>query len=179
MAYTSILYRIIKKIVLVSFIFLFCPNMYCVGYSLVQSTGEVKIEVFEMTHPGGVIYEYRVTNSTNDEIVSIDVGFDSSIDSPELTVLPVGWKGLSSRKITGISSPQGWEGIVIIQEESSKHWINWRIKTERHRGLFNGRNIKGFKVCLSRRDEAYTRCHFMVITRRGHQYHGSVIPSSR
>lgn len=178
MAYTPILYRIIN-IELVLFILLLGLNMYCVGDSLVQSTREVEIEVFERLHPDGAVYEYKVTNSSNDEIVSIDVGFDSWIDSPELTVLPVGWKNLSSRKIAGISSPQGWEGLVIVQEESTKHWINWRIKTETHRGLFNGRNIQGFKVCLSRRDEAYTRCHFMVTTRRGHQYKGSVIHSSK
>jgi hypothetical protein len=175
----SVILFIVVKIPVALIIFLVSVNLHCFGYSLVQKSEVVRIQVTENKHPERIVYEYTVINHSSDQSVSIDVGIDFPKDSPELTVLPFEAESHSDKKISGIFSPHGWNGIVIFQEESSKHWISWKTISKRYKGLSSGRSYTGFRVSLPKPDETYTKCHYMIITKTGRQYRGYVelIPS--
>lgn len=135
------------------------------GISNAQEPPLVKVKVYqENLSDGKVRYNYRVINNSERAVVAVRIGYDYYHAQPELSVLPLGWdfyKGLSQGTTT---SPSGWQAMLITQEESDVHWLEW--STDENVATWDilpGQTLSGLSVILPNADNNYRTGHFDVI----------------
>jgi hypothetical protein len=132
-----------------------------IGYSNITPLFQVRVSSINL-EDGNVKYRYSVINNSVHAVVMIRVGFDYQHGVPERSVLPLGWdfaKGLPQGSVT---SPLGWEPMVVTQEESNYHFLKWKSESPAS-DIKTGQTLSGFSVILPQADERYETAHYDVI----------------
>jgi hypothetical protein len=111
---------------------------------------------------GRVAYTYKVINNSKSNIAMVWVGYVFRSEEPELNVMPVGWDFFKGLPKSSCTSPEGWECLVITQEESDYHFMEWSIKESGAVPFKPGKVLKGFTVILPKADDTYLKGNFTV-----------------
>jgi hypothetical protein len=120
-------------------------------------------------HSGGkIVYHYRVTNKSQQNIIGVTVGRDNQNDvNPnndinELLGLPAGWNAKLGIPSTSANSPTGWRVSVIAPEENATHAIAWEILNDRSPQIRTGHTINRMSISLDNPDDNYLNGHALV-----------------
>ncbi|MCR4304400.1 MAG: DUF5011 domain-containing protein [Gallionella sp.] len=121
-------------------------------------------------HRGGkVVYHYRVTNNSQDNIAAVRIGYDTKNDSNnsnntwELLELPTGWDFYTGIPSTSATSPFGWRVFVITLEENEVFGINWETIDDNSPELYPSQTFTGMSVTLDKADINYITGHAFII----------------
>ena len=120
-------------------------------------------------HSGGkVLYHYRLVNNGPYEISSVWIGYDSLNDSNpdaeawELNELPSGLVDISQIPPASVTSPPGWEAILINPEETPTHIIKWRVANDNSPRLPLGQTLSGMSITLDKIDNSHMSGHATI-----------------
>lgn len=94
-------------------------------------------------------YDYSVKNGNGFPLVSITVGYDYYTANTEL-------EGDGPLEI---SSPQGWTGYVISEEESEYYSVRWNANAAQD-ALAHDETLEGFSVVVGSSVDGFQRGHF-------------------
>lgn len=120
-------------------------------------------------HSGGkIVYHYRVTNNSQQNITAVSIGRDNQNDANpdndinELLALPAGWNSKLGIPSTSANSPTGWRVSVIAPEENEDHAIAWETMNERSPKILTGQTVNKMSISLDNPDNNYLSGHALV-----------------
>ena len=120
-------------------------------------------------HAGGkIVYHYRVTNRSQQNITAVSIGRDNQNDADpgndvnELHDLPSGWNPKLGIPATSSSSPTGWRASVTAPEEDAPHAIAWEVMNERSPKILTGQTVSKMSIALDHPDNNYLSAHALV-----------------
>lgn len=128
----------------------------------------VNVGVYAEHRGGKLVYHYRVTNNSQDNIAAIRIGYDSKNDSDnsnnawELLELPSGWDFTTGIPPASATSPLGWRVYVITLEESELLGVNWVVIDDNSPRLLPGQTFTEMSVTLDKADTNYITGHAFV-----------------
>jgi hypothetical protein len=116
-----------------------------------------------------IVYHYRVTNNTQNNIAAVRIGYDTKNDTDnyndvwELLELPSGWDFKTGIPPSSATSPQGWRVFVITLEESELLGINWETIDDSTPELYPSQIFTEMSVTLDKADANYITGHAFII----------------
>jgi hypothetical protein len=120
-------------------------------------------------HSGGkIVYHYRVTNYSQQNITAVTIGHDEQNDGNpnndvnELHDLPSGWSAKLGIPSTSSNSPTGWRVSVIAPEDNVAHAIAWGAMNDHSPQIRTGQTMNKMSVSLDKPDNSYLSCHALV-----------------
>lgn len=120
-------------------------------------------------HAGGkIVYHYRVTNYSQQNITAVSIGRDNQNDGNpnndvnELVALPAGWNSKLGIPSTSANSPTGWRVNVIAPEENENHAIAWEVMNDHSPQILTGQTINKMSITLDNPDNNYLSGHALV-----------------
>lgn len=137
-----------------------------VGMAIAQPP--VNVGAYAEHRDGKVVYHYRVTNNSQDDIATVRIGYDTRNDSDnnndswELLELPSGWDFDKGIPPTSATSPFGWRVYVITPEEIPHHAINWRVIDDNSPRLLPSQTFTQMSVTLDNADANYITGHAFI-----------------
>lgn len=143
------------------FLFIITVLLYTTSFASGQPLATVKAAVHTLPD-GRMSYTYEVTNNSKSNIAMVWVGYVFRGEEPELDVMPVGWDFFKGPPKGSCISPEGWDCLVITQEESTRHFIEWSIKENGVVPFKPGKVLNGFTVILPKADDTYLNGPFTV-----------------
>jgi len=117
----------------------------------------VQIGVRVLQRPDSCFYVYTVANRSDDTLISIQIGYDSSTERCELTGAP------PHAPPDTAYSPVGWEcSPVQIKGDQKTFAVGWKVVNglEETGGIPPKSVVSGFTVVLPKLDPLYELCHF-------------------
>jgi hypothetical protein len=147
---------------------LVCLAFASVGLAMAQSPASVG--VYAEHHGGKVVYHYRVTNNSQDNIAAVWIGHNTKNDDDnyndefELLELPSG-RNPNTGDIPPASatSPFDWRVYVITQEEIPGGAIAWETIDGNSPKLYPSQTFTGMSVTLDKADANYITGHAFII----------------
>lgn len=121
-------------------------------------------------HAGSkIVYYYRVTNMSQQDITAVSIGHDTlNDDDPgndvwELFELPSGWNPKLGVPSTSSSSPTGWRvSMTTPGEESETHAITWEIINNKSPVISRGQTQAKLSIALDKADASYLTGHALL-----------------
>jgi len=120
-------------------------------------------------HAGGkIVYHYRVTNNSQQNITAVTIGHDEQNDGNpkndvnELHDLPSGWNAKLGIPSTSSNSPTGWRDSVVAPEDNVAHAIAWAAMNDRSPQIRTGQTSNKMSVSLDKPDSSYLGGHALV-----------------
>jgi hypothetical protein len=120
-------------------------------------------------HAGGkIVYHYRVTNKSQQNITAVSIGRDNQNDTNpgndinELHDLPLGWNPKLGIPTTSANSPTGWRVSVIAPEEDTPHAIAWEIMNVHSPKILTGQTVSKMSIALDHPDNNYLSGHALI-----------------
>jgi len=141
--------------------------------TVITSTGnsqpaEVSVGVYAQHYAGKIVYHYRVTNKSQQDITAVTIGRDNKNDiNPdndinELLGLPAGWNPKLGIPSTSSNLPTGWRVSVIAPEENATHSIAWEIMNDHSPKIRTGQVVNKMSIALDNPDNNYLSGHAVV-----------------
>jgi hypothetical protein len=125
-------------------------------------------------HSGGkIVYHYRVTNNSQENIIGVTIGHDDQNDGNpandvnELHDLPSGWSAKLGIPSTSSNSPTGWRVNMIAPEDGVPHAIAWGVLNEHSPQIRTGHTEYRMSVSLDKADSSYLGGHALVTFSEG------------
>jgi len=137
--------------------------------SVAMAQPTVNVGVYAEHHGGKVVYHYRVTNNSQDNIAAIWIGHDTKNDNDnynnswELLELPSGWDFKTGIPPASATSPFGWRVYMITPEESEVFAIAWNVIDKYSPRLLPSQTFTGMSVTLDKTDINYITGHAFII----------------
>ena len=130
----------------------------------------VKVGVYAKHVGNKIVYYYRVTNKSQQDITAVAIGYDTGNDEYpgndawELTELPSGWNIKFGIPSTSSNSPTGWRVSINTPggEESKTHAITWEIANDKSPVLAGGQSLAKMSIALDKADLSYLTGHAHV-----------------
>ncbi|MCR4304505.1 MAG: hypothetical protein NUV63_09830 [Gallionella sp.] len=138
-----------------------------VGTALAQPP--VNVGVYAEHRGGKVVYHYRVTNNSQDNIAAVWIGHDTKNDGDrsnnawELLELPSGWLLTASIPPASATSPPGWRVYVIVTEDGESHAIAWNVIDKYSPRLLPSQTFTEMSVMLDKADVNYITGHADIL----------------
>lgn len=131
----------------------------------------VKVGVYAKHVGSKIVYYYRVTNKSPQDITAVSIGYDTGNDEYpgndawELTELPSGWNIKFGIPSTSSNSPTGWRVSLNTPggEESKTHAITWEVSNDRSPVLAAGQSLAKMSIALDKADLNYLTGHAHVV----------------
>ncbi len=123
------------------------------------------VSAYGVHYGGKVQYHYRLVNNGPYEISSVWIGHDTPNDNNsdifELKSDPSGMvdPGMPAASVT---SPPGWEPILIGQEETTESSIKWHVANANTPRLAVGQTLSGMSITLDKADSSYVMSHATI-----------------
>ncbi len=129
----------------------------------------VVVKVYAQHVGPNIVYQYQVTNNSENRVTAVRIGHrydirdrSNVIDERQLLVLPAGLTDLDEgTPANSKTSPGGWRGDVVAQEENEYHLFEWSVESGQA-GILPGQTLSGFSVALSESDQTYLNSYFSV-----------------
>jgi hypothetical protein len=140
-----------------------------VSVGLAMAQPPVNVGVYAEHLGGKVVYHYRVTNNSQDNIAAVWIGHDTKNNSDnnndawELLELPTGWLLTASIPPASASSPPSWRVYVIITEDGESHAIAWKFVDKYSPRLLPSQTFTGMSVTLDKADANYITGHADIL----------------
>ena len=128
----------------------------------------VSVGVYAQHSGGKIIYHYRVTNKSQQNITAVSIGLDNRNDTNlgndinELLDLPSGWNAKLGIPSTSSNSPTGWRVSVIAPEDNATHAIAWETMNDHSPKILAGQTINKMSIALDNPDNNYQSGHALV-----------------
>ena len=139
-----------------------------IGVAMAQPPASVG--VYAEHHSGKVVYHYRVTNNSQDNIAAVWIGHNTKNDSDnyndvfELLELPAGRNpNTGDLPPASAASPFGWRVIVITQEEIPGGAISWSVIDGNSPRLYPSQTFTEMSVTLDKADANYIAGHAFIL----------------
>lgn len=126
------------------------------------------VSVYGQHYGGKVLYHYRLVNNGPYEISSVWIGYDSLNDNNhytgvwELKEFPSGLVDISQIPPASVTSPPGWEAILINPEETPTHIIDWGVANDSSPRLPVGQTLSGMSITLDKMDSSHVTGHATI-----------------
>jgi hypothetical protein len=126
------------------------------------------VSVYGQHYGGKVLYIYRLVNNGPYEISSVWIGYDSLNDNNpdtevwELNELPSGLTEDLKIPPASVTSPLGWEAILINPEETPTHIIDWGVANDSTPRLPVGLTLSGMSITLDKIDISHVTSHATI-----------------
>jgi hypothetical protein len=126
------------------------------------------VGVYAQHSAGKIVYHYRVTNTSQQNITAVTIGRDNQNDmNPdndinELLELPSGWNAKLGIPSTSANSPTGWRVSLIAPEENATHAIAWEVMNDRSPRILTNQTVSKMSITLDNPDNNYQSCHALV-----------------
>jgi hypothetical protein len=139
-----------------------------ISCSIANAQAAVSVGVYALHAGGKIVYHYRVSNNSAQNITAVSIGRNNQNDgnpdndANELLELPAGWNSKLGIPSTSATSPTGWRVSVIAPEENSNHAIAWEPLNERSPKLVAGQTINKMSVALDKADNHYLTGHALI-----------------
>lgn len=133
------------------------------GATQVLAASTVRVKVRREARADGVVYHYRVFNSSSRPIVALAVGRDYFHGVKELRTTPVGWTFEQGTPSASTTSASGWSPLLVTEEESEFHWFEWSVEDDHGAAIAPGQVRGGFSVRLPSADSQYQNGHWTVV----------------
>jgi len=140
-----------------------------VSVGLAMAQPPVNVGVYAEHRGGKVVYHYRVTNNSQDNITDVWIGHDTKNDNDdnndvwELLELPTGWLLTASIPPASATSPPGWHVYVIVTEDGETHAIVWEVVDKYSPRLLPSQTFTGMSVTLDKADANYITGHADIL----------------
>lgn len=128
----------------------------------------VNVGVYAEHRGGKVVYHYRATNNSQDNITSVRIGYNTKNDNDdnndvwELLELPSGWLSTASIPPASATSPPGWHVYVIVTEDGDASSIVWKVVDKNSPRLLPSQTFTGMSVTLDKADANYITGHAFI-----------------
>lgn len=141
----------------------------------------VKVGVYAKHAGNKIVYHYRVTNNSQQDITAVSIGYNTMNDEDpvndvwELTELPSGWNPKLGIPAASSNSPTGWRvsmttpvnmtapvNVPTPGEESKTHAITWEIVNNKSPVLASGQTTAKMSISLDKADINYLTGHALV-----------------
>lgn len=126
-----------------------------------------------------IVYQYRVTNNTPQNVASIAIGRDSrgdsnpANDSYELLERPSGWNLKLGVPSTSSNAPTGWRVSLSTAEEETPesaspdkiadpHAVIWEPLNDKSPKLLTGQSMSKLSITVDRADTSYLTGHALI-----------------
>ena len=139
-----------------------------IGVAMAQPP--VNVGVYAQHYGGKVVYHYRVTNNSQDNIAAVWIGNDTQNDANnyndvwELLELPSGWDFDTGIPPASATSPPGWRVYMITPEEIPENAVAWEVIDDNSPRLLPGQTLTGMSVTLDKADTNYLTAHAVINT---------------
>jgi len=139
-----------------------------VSTGLAMAQPPVNVGVYAEHRGGKVVYHYRMTNNSQDNIASVRIGYDSKNDDDnyntvwELLEPPSGWLLTGSIPPASATSPPGWHVYVIVTEDGETLSIVWKVVDKYSPRLLPSQTFTGMSVMLDKADANYITGHAFI-----------------
>ena len=126
------------------------------------------VSVYGQHYGGKVVYHYRLVNNGPYEISSVWIGYDSLNDNNpytgvwELNELPSGLADDLKIPPASVTSPPGWEAMLINPEETPTHAIDWGVADDNSPRLPLGQTLSGMSITLDKMDVSHVTGHATI-----------------
>lgn len=126
------------------------------------------VNAYGQHYGGKVLYHYRLVNNGPYEISSVWIGYDSLNDNNhytgvwELNELPSGLSDDLKIPPASVTSPLGWEAILINPEETPTHAIDWGVADSNSPRLPMGQTLSGMRITLDKIDVSHVTGHATI-----------------
>jgi hypothetical protein len=126
------------------------------------------VGVFAQHAGGKLVYHYRITNNSAQNITSVVIGRNSQNDGNpdndvnELTELPAGLNSKLGIPSTSATSPTGWRVSVLAAEENQSHAIAWEPLNDRSPKLAAGQTVSKMSIAVDKPDNHYLTGHALI-----------------
>lgn len=142
----------------------------------------VRVTVEQKAAGANVTYAYTVTNSSEQEIVTLLMGLDLDQGDPHLSTNPLGWKFRESKQVgygwtiapRGAKAPPGWIALLMLFEERNQVALSWIVKDDKVKGLSPGETLSRFEVTIVRADPSFLHPPFTALFADGSNVSGIV-----
>lgn len=132
-------------------------------------------------HAGGkIVYHYRVTNNSAQNITAVVIGRNNQNDGNpdndvnELVELPAGLNSKLGIPSTSATSPTGWRVNVLAPEENQTHAITWEPLNDRSPKLGAGQTASKISIAVDKADNHYLTGHALITFADGNPINISV-----
>ena len=138
-----------------------------VGTAIAQPA--VNVGVYAEHRGGKLVYHYRVTNNSQDNIAAVWIGHDTKNDDDdnndvwELLEPPSGWLLTASIPPASATSPPGWHVYVIITEDGETLAVTWETIDNNSPRLYPSQTFTGMSVTLDKADVNYITGHADIL----------------
>lgn len=115
-----------------------------------------------------IVYHYRVTNYSQQNITAVTIGHDDQNDGNpnndvnELASLPSGWTEKLGIPSTSSNGPTGWRVSVIAPEDNVPHAIAWEPLSAHSPQIHTGQTINRMSISLDNADSSYLSGHALL-----------------
>lgn len=122
-----------------------------------------------------IVYYYRVTNKSPQDITAVSVGYNTMNDDDpvndvwELVEIPSGWNVKFGIPATSSNTPTGWRAsmttpvdVPVPEEESKTHAITWEVINDKSPVLASGQTTTKMSIALDKADINYLTGHALV-----------------
>ena len=135
-----------------------------ISVGLAMAQPPVNVGVYAEHRGGKVVYHYRVTNNSQDNIAVVRIGYDTKNDDDtwELLELPTGWLLTASIPPASATSPPGWHVYVIITEDGESHAVTWETIDDNSPRLYPSQTFTEMSVTLDKADANYITGHAFI-----------------
>jgi hypothetical protein len=159
-----------KAILMFGLTSLVIPAFADTGISSAGNTQPVQVSVgvYAQHSVGKIVYHYRVTNKSQQDITAVTIGRDNQNDANpdndvnELLDLPSGWSSKLGIPSTSSSSPTGWRVSVIAPEDTATHAIAWEVLNDHSPRIRTGQVVSKMSIALDNPDSSYLNSHALV-----------------
>lgn len=127
-----------------------------------QSLQSVAVKVSLFGKGDGSMYAYRVVNRSEKPIIGLQIGYNYYTREQELSVPPSGWSDREGLPSDVVSSPAGWNVVVVTQEESDFTKLRWQT-LDSGRAVLAGRALAGFSVKVPIQSSGYSSGHWTAV----------------
>lgn len=115
-----------------------------------------------------IVYHYRVTNNSQQNITAVTIGHDDQNDGNpnndvnELASLPSGWTAKLGIPSTSSNGPTGWRVSVVAPEDNVAHAIAWEVLNDHSPQIRTGQTSNRISISLDKADSSYLSGHALV-----------------
>jgi hypothetical protein len=115
-----------------------------------------------------IVYHYRVTNYSQQNITAVTIGHDEQNDGNpnndvnELVSLPSGWTAKLGIPSTSYNGPTGWRVSVVAPEDNVAHAIAWEPLNDHSPQIHTGQTINRMSISLDKPDSSYLSGHALI-----------------
>ena len=143
----------------------------CAADTIAPTSGSKPLAVVGVyaRHVGDkIVYHYRVTNYSQQNITAITIGHDDQNDGNpnndvnELVSLPSGWTAKLGIPSTSSNGPTGWRVSVVAPEDNVAHAIAWEPLNDHSPQIHTGQTINRMSISLDEPDSSYLSGHAFV-----------------